>query len=304
MSENSEQSTNTDKVIAFIERWGKVAGLVASAAAALAFATNNVWLSYAFIIIGWVFISRWLWRVVSAKTRVPAQDLLIPASTRLPERFVYAKTQRLLAAIGLVSLTCFVFFWLWSNRPISFQRSHRQVTSTPPAILFEETLNDLLLARKAEATVLRLLPSQICTASQHIGQDPIVYDCTSKQPLGYLYSSVAPTEWTPSYLLNPNGERVGFINEIFLYDLSGHPVALVDRGNNPRPNLSGYFDDDTLSELLKLPKTTLPLLERYGFHFDTLPNATIFSDEVERGLHITYIVEGQFTWGDVRQLEP
>lgn len=189
-----------------------------------------------------------------------------------------------------------------------------QPTSTSPLfdseevlsseIFVEEVLFELLEAKRAEASVLRILSSQIC--SPHDGG--AVVDCISKQPYGNLNTSVAANIWNTRYLINQNQERIGFINEAFVYDLTGIPTAIIgDWGRGPYTtdvNLSAYFSEDTLDSILQLPVTTLPLIERHGGAVDDFPIAVIFSDNVEFGLQIDFVIEGDFTWLEVPTLEP
>ena len=97
-----------------LEKLDKYASIIAAIIAVLAFSQGNRIVSYAFIIIGYVLMASFLWRVMAQKTVVKR---VIRTCRTLPEkrRYRYSRSQRWMAGIALAVLTLFSFGWVGAN---------------------------------------------------------------------------------------------------------------------------------------------------------------------------------------------
>jgi len=92
-----ENSTSLPKTVAEIfERVDKYASIIAAIIAALTFHRGNRFVSYAFVVIGWLLMASFLWRVVRRER-------------------ITSRAQRWVAGIALGVLTIFCSVWFASN---------------------------------------------------------------------------------------------------------------------------------------------------------------------------------------------
>jgi tetratricopeptide (TPR) repeat protein len=96
------------------EKVDKYVGIIAAIIAALTFSQGNRIVSYAFVVIGYVLIALFLWRVITQKSVVKR---LIPTPRPLPEKreYSYSRSQRWIAGIALAVLTLFSSGWVGVN---------------------------------------------------------------------------------------------------------------------------------------------------------------------------------------------
>jgi len=96
------------------EKVDKYAGIIAAIIAALTFSQGNRFASYAFVVIGYVLMASFLWRVMTQRSVV--RRAIATVRPLLEKReYRYPRSQRWIAGIALVVLTLFSFGWVGVN---------------------------------------------------------------------------------------------------------------------------------------------------------------------------------------------
>ena len=103
-----ENSSLAKQIIDFLEKWDKLAGLIAVIVAALT-TEQEPWLSYALVIVGWILIAQWLWRAITERSMIA--EILLPKD-RVITKPTHSDKQRLAAKIALFIVTVAAFGWL------------------------------------------------------------------------------------------------------------------------------------------------------------------------------------------------
>src|SRR5215213_1891727 len=99
-----------DGVLEIFERLSKYVGILSGIIAALTFASGNRIISYAFVIVGYILISQFLWKVSHDKS-IPEHSFYI-SKNETKSSYTYSPKQRYTAQVGLVGLTIFCFSWI------------------------------------------------------------------------------------------------------------------------------------------------------------------------------------------------
>ena len=123
-----------------LDKLDKYASIIAAIIAVLTFSQGNRILSYVCVVIGYVLMARFLWRVVTQKSAV---EIGIETPRPLPEEWEYSHPQpwRWLAGVTLVALTLISFGWVAVSGWGDYQGWHQ----TREGLLFLRAKEDELL---------------------------------------------------------------------------------------------------------------------------------------------------------------
>jgi tetratricopeptide (TPR) repeat protein len=150
-----------------LDKLDKYASVVSAIIAVLTFSQGNRIVSYVFVIIGYVLMARFLWRVMTQKSAV---EIGIETPRPLPEEWEYSRPQpwRWLAGITLVVLTLISFGWVAVNGWGDYQA-------------WRQTREGLLFPRAEENELLVIIAQFDNRSTKGIDPTQRIYDRLRKE---------------------------------------------------------------------------------------------------------------------------
>jgi len=150
-----------------LDKLDKYASIVSAIIAVLTFSQGNRIVSYVFVIIGYVLMARFLWRVMTQKSAV---EIGIETPRPLPEEWEYSHPQpwRWLAGITLVVLTLISFGWVAVNGWGDYQA-------------WRQTREGLLFPRAKENELLVIIAQFDNRSTKGIDPTQRIYDRLRKE---------------------------------------------------------------------------------------------------------------------------